>query len=152
MVDKIIEHMINTIKDEWILKGHSLSGSFEDSLEGVVEETEDKTIISIYGNEYGHYMNKGVEAQTIPYTRRNRGQGQGGTSKYLTGLINYVKMRMGISDIKKATGIAFAIAEKHKRDGILGSGFLDDAIEKMEVDLDVMIGDYIEDKALKKLE
>jgi len=154
MKEQIADILKNQIIDEWVLAGHSLSGSFEESLEAEFVDTTRGYIINIWGNEYGIYRSKGVPAENIPYTRRKRGQGRGGKSKYLTGLINYVQMRMGIGDYNEAVGVAFAIAEKHKQYGMLGSGFLDEVKEKVEEKiteeiskgLDIQINSILDEK------
>jgi hypothetical protein len=139
--------MIEHIKDEWTLAGHALSGAFEQSL--AVEKDGDK--IHITGNTYGIYMNFGVRAENIPYTPRKRGQGKGGTSKYITGLHNYVKARIGITDEKESLSIAFAIAYKHSQEGIQGSGFLDKVRTKFGSDMDVIAGRYFDEQFKDKL-
>ena len=63
-----------------------------------------------------------------------------------SGLIEYVKKRMGKSD-KEAKGIAFAIASKHKKEGMptiksqkhsqtgKRTGFIEQALEKKEAEM-----------------
>ena len=50
----------------------------------------------------------------IPYERGSKR----GTSKYIDGLIEYVKQRMNIADLKRQKSIAFAIATKQKKVGM----------------------------------
>lgn len=133
--DKLKEYIITEFK----LKGHNLTGSFIDSL----EVDYDNYKFTIKGNAYGINLNDGVKASNIPYSGRS---GAGGSSKYITGLKNYVKERMGISDERKALSIAFAIATKHSRDGIDGSGFIDDALDKINKNLDNLILDYLDEQ------
>lgn len=147
-LEKIEQIIIDTIIDEWTLKGHNVTGSFIDSLTAKVKEDADGFTIDVDGNTYGFIMNKGVPASNIPYSGRSS---SGGTSKYITGLKNYVQKRMGISDERKALGIAFAIATKHKKDGIIGSGFLDEALLKLEDKLDNEIMNNINKKIYKWL-
>jgi hypothetical protein len=132
--------VIESIKDEWILKGHNLTDSFINSLE--IRETPSG--IEIWGNTYSKYVNRGVPAANIPY---QRGSGAG-KSKYITGLHNYVILRMGLSE-KEALGVAFAIAETHKKNGMLGSGFLDEAIKMNDIDIDKSVKDYIDKHIIK---
>jgi hypothetical protein len=59
------------------------------------------------------YLNAGIPGPRIPYS-----PGSGARhSKYIEGLKQYAKARMNASD-KEALGIAFAIASKHKREGM----------------------------------
>ena len=152
MTQEIINLLIEKIEDEWTLAGHPNTGEFVKSLEGKVIEEEGKTIINIWGNEYGIYMSEGVEAEKIPYVRRNRGQGRGGQSKYITGLHTWVMTKLGISDEREALGIAFAIAQRHSeegmpyKDGRLGSGFLDKVREQYEEQIDEMVFQHLNNK------
>jgi len=143
--------VIEKITDEWTLAGHNLTGGFIESLEVFIKETQDSLNIEIWGNEYGIYVSTGVEAQNIPYTRRRRGQGQGGTSKYITGLINYVQTRMGVGDHREATSIAFAIANTHSVHGMLGSGFLDEVSEKHQESIDNAVTAYLDERVEKNM-
>lgn len=126
------------VADQWILKGHSLTGNYERSLEWEVTQEGDKIIGTLWGNHYGPIMNRGVRPERIPYSR---GSGAG-TSKYITGLINYVQLRMGIGG-KEGRSIAFAIANKHKQKGILGSEFLDIAIRDSQREIDEEVSKLI---------
>jgi hypothetical protein len=87
--------------------------------------------------DYMAINNQGVPANKIPYYP---GSGRK-TSKYIDGLIEYAKKRMGKSD-KEAKSVAFAIASKHKREGMptkasarfsstgRRTGFIEIALEK----------------------
>lgn len=136
--ERIKEKLKEWISDEWMLAGHNLTGGFEKSLEVKETVTEKGIRIDVLGNEYGIYMNKGVSANKIPYTSKRKGHGRGGTSKYIQGLVFYVKRRMGISNEREALGVAFAIAEKHSVNGMPkdgGSKFLQKVSEKHLNDL-----------------
>jgi GTP-binding protein EngB required for normal cell division len=145
----IEKKIVDNIIDEWVLKGHNLTGSFVKSLAADINEDDDGFTMNIKGKSYGFIKNSGVNASNIPYSGRS---GNGGKSKYITGLKNYVKLRMGITDEREALGIAFAIAKKQSKNGVPGSGFLDDAIKKAEDELGDLIVEYIDNKLqLKKL-
>jgi hypothetical protein len=146
---KIADRIIERIKTEWILSGHPLTGSFEESLEGIPEYEGDIITLNIWGNEYGIYVDQGVSAERIPYTRRNRGEGSGGTSKYITGLKNYGILRLGL-DERAALSFAFAVAEKHSTFGMPGSGFLERVRETEDAELDRLVSDHL-DKEIEKL-
>lgn len=137
-LNKIKKELKDLIINEWMLAGHNLTGSFIDSLE--VEYKDGN--FNVYGNDYGLILNKGVSPSNIPY---QRGSGAS-SSKYITGLKNYVKQRMGISDERKALSIAFAIAETHKKEGIEGSGFIDEVLEEFNKKIDNLILDLLEEK------
>lgn len=154
--NNIIELIKSKIVEEWTLAGHSMTGTFEESLEGKVESQDNNYVINIYGNEYGLYLSEGVEADNIPYTPKRRGQGSGGTSKYITGLKNWVQMKLGISDDREALSIAFAIAHKHSEEGMpvrngqLGSKFLEETREKNQQEIDEEVQKLINQNILKK--
>lgn len=149
--DNIKQLIIEKIKEEWVLAGHPTTGAFEESLESEELQEDNKTIINILGYEYGIYMDEGVPADRIPYTRRKRGQGRGGKSRYITGLHNWVKLKLGISDEREALSVAFAIAHKHSIDGIEGSGFLKEMREKYNQEIDEMIGNYLDEIMIKNM-
>jgi len=136
MISKIGQTINRQIIKQWIAKGHSLSGAFESGLRFEVTEG-DTIIIDGYGAHYAKFMERGVSAAKVPFSGIT---GRGGTSAYIEGLARYAEMRMGISDKKKALGVAFAIAHKHKKMGIRirergqGSKFLSEALAAPEVD------------------
>jgi hypothetical protein len=86
-------------------------------METVIREEIATIVIEGYVPDYMDINNSGVTAARIPYTP-NSGRPP---SKYISGLIDYVKRRMGKSD-KEAKGIAFAIASKHKKEGMPTKG------------------------------
>jgi hypothetical protein len=99
-------------------QGHHLTGSLISSLEEKVSITGGRMIIEMLGNDYGDPLNTGVPASRIPYTP---GQSRGATSKYIEGLIRFAERRFGLRG-KEATSAAFAIARKHKREGMPTQG------------------------------
>ena len=76
-------------------------------------------------------------------------------SKYIQGLKNFARLRFGVSD-KEALSIAFAIAKKHKREGMptkSSSRFsktgkrteaIEDALAEVDDELNKMIEDTLE--------
>jgi hypothetical protein len=124
-LNSISSIMMDSIVQAWNIQGHGLTGNFIGSLREEFLTEGDRVIINIWGLEYGIYKSVGIPANKIPYGRGGRG---GGSSKYITGLQEYVQARMGISDPRESLSIAFAIAETHSVNGMPGSGFLEDAI------------------------
>jgi hypothetical protein len=117
--DRIAEHIIEVIADEWIKQGHDMDGTAISKLFHTVEEYGEETIIKIWdGTDRGYMgiLNKGVRADRIPYTLPS---GRGGTSKYIQGLIRFFKhqSRGGLSD-EEAVRAAFATAAKHIKEGM----------------------------------
>jgi hypothetical protein len=137
LADDISALAIEVIAMEWRAQGHELSGSAVKQMETVIREEIATIVIEGYVPDYMAINNSGVTAARIPYTP-NSGRPP---SKYISGLIDYVKRRMGKSD-KEAKGIAFAIASKHKKEGMptkasarysstgKRTGFIEQALEK----------------------
>jgi hypothetical protein len=151
-MDSAIKQIFNAVKaaivEEWVLSGHRMTGAFEDSLKYEVKESPGLVKLQVMGRAYGAYLSRGVEAQNIPYTPGPRGRG--GKSKYITGLKNWVQMKLGIGDEREALGIAFAIAHKHSeegmpiRDGQLGSRFLMAVREKHRTKIRTEVKKYFD--------
>jgi len=117
LADEISVLAISVVANEWRAQGHELSGSAVKLMETFVRMEINTLIIEGLVPNYMAINNSGVTAARIPYTP-NSGRPP---SKYISGLIDYVKRRMGKSD-KEAKGIAFAIASKHKKEGMPTKG------------------------------
>jgi hypothetical protein len=137
LADDISALAIEVIAMEWRAQGHELSGSAVKQMETLVKYEINTLVIEGLVPDYMAINNEGVPSNKIPYYP-NSGRK---TSKYIDGLIDYVKRRMGKSD-KEAKGIAFAIASKHKKEGMptkasarysstgKRTGFIEQALEK----------------------
>ena len=101
------------LEDELLRQGHNLTGSLVKSFSVQVEEQDDRVVISFLMNDYGLSLEYGIKHNKIPYTP---GGGRGGTSKYIQGLMDFARKRFK-ADKRRAKQIAFAIANKQKRDG-----------------------------------
>jgi hypothetical protein len=133
---------IAAVVNEWKAQGHNLSGKAISEIETVTKFQINELRITGLVLDYMAINNSGVTADRIPYTP-NSGRPP---SKYIQGLIQYAKRRMGASD-KEAKSIAFAIASKHKKEGMptrasakysstgKRTGFLETALAKVEPDL-----------------
>jgi len=117
LADDISVLAITVVANEWRAQGHELSGSAVRQMETLVRMEINTLVIEGLVPDYMAINNQGVASNRIPYYP---GSGRK-TSKYISGLIDYVKRRMGKSD-KEAKGIAFAIASKHKREGMPTKG------------------------------
>jgi hypothetical protein len=133
---------ITAVVNEWKAQGHNLSGKAISEIETVTKFQINELRITGLVLDYMAINNSGVTANRIPYTP-NSGRPP---SKYIQGLIQYAKRRMGASD-KEAKSIAFAIASKHKKEGMptrasskysstgKRTEFLETALAKVEPDL-----------------
>ena len=113
LADDIAQMAIDAVANEWKAQGHNLTGAAIKNMETVIHTETDKIIIEGFVPDYMAINNQGVPANKIPYYP---GSGRK-TSKYIDGLIEYAKKRMGKSD-KEAKSVAFAIASKHKKEGM----------------------------------
>jgi hypothetical protein len=131
------EDIKEVMVEQWELQGHRMDKSrFVSELECEIEEDREVTHLRFYGVVYGKYINQGVSAANIPFGRRTGAR----RSKYIQGLIKYVERRMGVSG-REGVSIAFAIANKHKEEGMptpasakfsqtgKRTGWLDEALE-----------------------
>lgn len=155
ILEQIATLAIQAVAIEWKAQGHNLSGKAIRELETRIVEKANSTVIEGYVIDYMSNINSGVPASRIPY---NPGSGAR-SSKYIDGLINYVKRRMGKSD-REAQRIAFAIASKHKREGMptKGSrrfsktgkrtGFIEQALDNIEPQLAQLIEQGIEESII----
>lgn len=117
LADDISTLAISVVATEWRAQGHELTGSAVKQMETMIRFEINTLVIEGLVPDYMAINNQGVPANKIPYYPGSGNK----TSKYISGLIDYVKKRMGKSD-KEAKGIAFAIASKHKREGMPTKG------------------------------
>lgn len=144
-LSEVAKIVIKAITEEWIASGQSSSSKFIESLEPKIT-VDDKLIkIEIVGEEYGVIRSNGVKANKVPFTPGKKGSG-GGKSKYITGILNWVKTKLGISNEREALGITFAIATKHSRNGIPGSGFLEEVEKKNQKKIENSLIELFEER------
>jgi hypothetical protein len=113
LADDISALAIEVIAMEWRAQGHELSGSAVKQMETLVKFEINTLVIEGLVPDYMAINNQGVPANRIPYYP---GSGRK-ESEYIKGLMKYVQQRMGKSE-KESKGIAFAIASKHKKEGM----------------------------------
>ena len=149
MNDKLIELLYNQIREllffqmikELERQGHTLTGNLVQSFDTVLKES---LSIEFIMQDYGLSLNYGIQPQNIPFTPVP--PFRGGTSKYIQGLIRWVRLR-GIATGEKAKSVAFAIATKHKKHGYpLGKkiGFFNIALDNSEEQIIKYIQNYVE--------
>jgi hypothetical protein len=117
LADEISVLAISVVANEWRAQGHELTGSAVKQMETMVRMEINTLIIEGFVPDYMAINNQGVPANRIPYYP---GSGRK-ESEYIKGLMKYVQQRMGKSE-KEAKGIAFAIASKHKKEGMPTKG------------------------------
>jgi hypothetical protein len=112
--DKIGEIAVEAVKLELAAQGHRLTGALIDSVTYQVKQTATGAMIEGLLLDYGIPVNTGVPASRIPYSG---GRSGGGASAYIKGLQLFAQLKFRVSK-KEALGIAFAIANKHKKEGM----------------------------------
>ena len=117
LADDISTLAISVVATEWRAQGHELTGSAVKQMETMIRFEINTLVIEGLVPDYMAINNQGVPANKIPYYPGSGNK----TSKYISGLIDYAKKRMGKSD-KEAKSVAFAIASKHKREGMPTKG------------------------------
>jgi hypothetical protein len=145
---KVGELLVDEIRDQILEQGHYMTGSLSKSVSHEQEITPDGVIIRFLLNDYGVPVNTGVVSSRIPYGTYTGAK----VSKYIQGLIRFAKIRFRVTE-KQAKGIAFAIANKHKKEGMPTRGsyryskngkrtrYIEDAIEKSTQQILKLIGD-----------
>ena len=112
--DMIGEIAVEAVKLELAAQGHRLTGALIDSVTYQVKQTATGAMIEGLLLDYGIPVNTGVPASRIPYSG---GRSGGGASAYIRGLQLFAQLKFRVSK-KEALGIAFAIANKHKKEGM----------------------------------
>lgn len=110
--ERMGELVVESLRVQYRLQGHRLTGRLQKSIEYEVQPTKQGATLRIFMEGYGIVLDQGVRPSRIPF-----GGGGGGSSKYIQGLRSFAKKRFGVGQ-KEATRIAFAIANKHKKEGM----------------------------------
>jgi len=110
--------IVDELRRQYRLQGHNLTGKLIASIEDKVTLTVTGAKVQVLIVDYGVIINNGTPASRIPYTP---GSGRGGTSKYIQGLQNFARLRMGLN-AREALSVAFAIAKKQSKEGMPTKG------------------------------
>ena len=110
--------IVDELRRQYRLQGHNLTGKLIASIEQKVTLTVTGAKVQVLIVDYGVIINNGTPASRIPYTP---GSGRGGTSKYIQGLQNFARLRMGLN-AREALSVAFAIAKKQSKEGMPTKG------------------------------
>jgi hypothetical protein len=148
------EYLRTRLGQELLQQGHRLTGELISSIEYKIQTTANGLTLDFFASEYGSFLNTGVPAARIPYTPGRRGGKSGGTSAYIQGLIRYVQRRMGLRG-KEGISAAFAIARKHKKEGMptaasyrfssnsRRTGWVDIILEQNEQKINDIVQDWV---------
>jgi hypothetical protein len=142
LVDIMLE-LQAALRTELEAQGHSNTGKLSDSISFEVSQDGSVAVGLMYFEDYGLFVNVGVNAQNIPF---GKGGSKGGTSKYIQGLVEFWESK-GLSG-REALSAAFATARVHAREGMPSRasfaysrtgeriGFVQDAIERKVVEIE----------------
>lgn len=151
--DKIKTIALEAVALEWKKQGHELTGQSVKAMQVVETQLKNGLLLDGYVPANMAYLNAGVPANRIPYSP---GSGKR-FSLYIEGLRQYAKKRMNASD-KEALGIAFAIASKHKREGMptrrsarysqtgKRTGFIETALEAKRPEMEQTIIQHVSEE------
>ena len=110
---EVAEIVLISVKAELQAQGHKMTGDLYNSIKYEIRSEASKVIIDYSFLDYGMVQNYGIKADRIPFSAGSGAK----KSKYIDGLVKFVQNRMGKSG-KEAERIAFAIARKHKTEGM----------------------------------
>lgn len=121
-VNKIATEIQIIMGLELIALGRNASGSLINSFQHITTPTGQFGFeLKILGNDYWRVVEYGVSAENIPYDASVR---SGATnSKYIEGLMNWIKVKGIASDNNVVRGIAYAIATKQTSTSRGGYGY-----------------------------
>ena len=114
---EVAEIVLISVKAELEAQGHKMTGDLYNSIKYEIRSEASKVIIDYSFLDYGMVQNYGIKADRIPFSAGSGAK----KSKYIDGLVKFVQNRMGKSG-KEAERIAFAIARKHKTEGMPTKG------------------------------
>lgn len=114
------QFLVDEIGKELAEQGHVLTGKLKQSIEYTTKRLLNGDLeLDVRMLAYWVYVERGVRASRIPFSNKRRRGGAGGKkSKYIQGLVDFVKKRGMASLDSKALSIAFAIAKTHKKEGM----------------------------------
>jgi len=126
------------------LQGHVMTGDLISTINYQITSTDIGGRIDFILNDYGMYQNYGVPADKIknPFARPR-----------IEGLTKFAKIKLGISNDKEATRVAFAIAKKQSVEGMptknskaMGkkTGAINDALEETNEEIQRLISDAMD--------
>jgi hypothetical protein len=110
---KNLEGLKAALQKEYQGQGHKLSGSLIRDIKVRVKRNATGWSGEVLVNFYAQYLEQKIPPSRIPFSP---GQGRGGVSEYIQGLIDYFERR-GLPT-REATGAAFATATVQSREGM----------------------------------
>lgn len=110
---QILEFVKSEIQKELAEQGHRATGKLIDSIEIRIEKISGNYRGSIYIEDYGFILDKGVAANKVPYNPNSGAK----SSRYIEALKKWIAVvKPGLSE-RNRTSFAFAIAKTAKKEG-----------------------------------
>lgn len=106
-IKKVGENVKVNLRQELRDQGHYLTGALDQSIADRYFQGDGATMV-MEALDYISQVNEGIPASEIDLS----------DIRYLQGLADYAKKRFGARSEKQAFRIAFAIAKKHKKEGM----------------------------------
>lgn len=141
LLAKVNTLLEKAFKNELKQQGHSNTGALENSINGVVTETELAGTIF----DYGHILNEGTNPNRIPFASGSGAK----SSKYIDGLTAFF-LSKGLG-LKEAKSAAFATAKVQKKEGMSTSAskrfskngkrqdFINDVMEQKDTQINTVM-------------
>ncbi len=107
-------YLVDELQKELTQQGHKATGSLIQSIQYEVEFFINELSLAVSYLDYGLIIENGVSPQRIPFG----GSKKGDFSKYISALMAWIKQKGLEQDEKSIKGFAFAIAKKHKKEGM----------------------------------
>ena len=112
-----LELIIGDLRDEIQNQGHNATGNLSKSLTFEIKDSDSDGFLGvIFGNDYAFPLNSGVPANRVPFNPKRRGNG--GTSRYITALLQWAETVRPELDEKNRRSFVWAVATKHSREGM----------------------------------
>ena len=149
LADNVEAVIVGPYKRELLKYNMTMRGTLLASLEVVPTDSGLDVMVA----KHGVILNKGVTPARIPYTVPPPYSGAK-HSKYIEGLATWFKIKHGVTNPKRALGLAFGLARKHKLKGLPLNrskiGWLDRVQAKAEPDIQNEIEYFFEQKLEQK--
>ena len=143
LLKRLADLLVQTMKDQIALAGHVMTGDLLNSVSSMITTTVTSAKIEVLLNDYGIALDQGVPPDRIPFTPIP--PYRGGRSAYIEGLARFATLKLGASSPREALGIAFAIANKHKRTGMPVKGpseFIQKTLDATEADIEQFVEEW----------
>ena len=108
-------YLVEQVQIELKQQGHKATGKLIDSVGYVVAGALGELELEVSYLNYGSFVETGVTASRIPFGGNSSGKK---TSLYIQALMDWIVIKRLASASNKVKAFAFAIANKHKKEGM----------------------------------